>query len=91
MFEATIPDFTSPVTPFWQLPEGMYLVKKRSTYPLLEHYGVLVTGDLVRRLGISSREPIVIHQTYPKAKVEWAEATGVWNVVGDPVPPRRSR
>jgi len=81
MYEAAIPSSVTAVTPFWQIPEGMYLVKRPSSYPFVEHYGVLVTGSFVRQLGISSFKPIVIHQTYPSARVEWAEVTGVWNMV----------
>jgi hypothetical protein len=73
--------------PMRQLPAGMYLVKRPSTYPFIEHYGVLVTGDLVRKLGINSLEPIVIHQTYPRARVDWATATGNWNMIGQVLPP----
>jgi hypothetical protein len=82
MFEAKNFNPVTPVTPFWQFPEGMYLIKKPSSYPLIEHYGVLVTGNLVRQLGINSAVPIVIQQTYPRARVDWAEATGRWNMVG---------
>ena len=83
MYDTTTP---KPITHFRQLPGGMYLVKQPSRFPLIEHYGIVVTGNLVRQFGVSNIEPIVIHQTYPNARVEWAEATGVWDFVGE-VPP----
>lgn len=83
MYGATVPQTVAAVTPFWQVPEGIYLVKRPSTYPLLEHYAVLVTGGLVSRLGIRSSNPIIIQQTFPNATVEWAEVTGVWHIVGE--------
>jgi hypothetical protein len=87
MFEANNFNPVAPVTPFSQFPEGMYLLKRPSTYPLIEHYGVLVTGNLVRELGINSVAPVVIQQTLPRARVDWAEATGNWNMVGQVLPP----
>jgi len=86
MYQATYPNSVTAVTPFSQVPEGMYLVKRLSSYPLIEHYAVLVTGNLVRQLGIPSSEPVVIHQTLPSAIVEWAVVTGTWNIVQQ-VPP----
>jgi|ERR1700686_725399 len=82
MFEGTNFDPITPVTPFWQFPEGMYLLKRPSSYALIEHYGVLVTGNLVRELGINRVAPVVIQQTLPRARVDWAEETGKWNMVG---------
>ena len=83
MYEAIIATSVTAVTPFWEIPEGIYLVKRPSTYLLIEHYAVLVTGGLVTRLGIRSPNPIIIHQTYPSARVEWAEVTGVWNFLNE--------
>jgi hypothetical protein len=73
--------------PMQQLPAGMYLLKRASSYPLIEHYGVLVTGSFVRELGINSFEPVVIHQTYPSPRIDWAVATGNWQMVGQVLPP----
>jgi hypothetical protein len=87
MFEANNFNPVARVTPFSQFPEGMYLLKRPSTYPLIEHYGVLITGDLVRELGINSIAPVVIQQTLPRARVDLAEATGNWNMVGQVLPP----
>src|SRR6266513_2112052 len=73
--------------PMRDLPAGMFLLKRPSTYPLIDHYGVLVTGELVRDLGINSSSPVVIHQTLPSARVDWAESTGNWDMVGQVLPP----
>src|SRR5438445_9059459 len=64
----------------------MFLLKRPSTYPLIDHYGVLVTGHLVRQFGINSSSPIVIHQTYPIPRVDWAESTGTWDILGQVLP-----
>jgi len=74
--------------PMRNLPAGMYLLKRSSgKYPLIDHYGVLVTGNLVRDFGINSLSPIIIHQTYPTVRVDWAESTGKWDMMGQVLPP----
>jgi len=33
------------------MPDGLYLVKRPSQYPLIEHYGVLIVGELLWSFG----------------------------------------
>jgi hypothetical protein len=66
----------------------MFLLKRSSgKYPLIDHYGVLVTGDFVRDLGINTSAPVIIHQTYPTVRVDWADSSGNWDMMGEVLPP----
>ncbi|MGZ5437169.1 MAG: hypothetical protein ACXWID_07895 [Pyrinomonadaceae bacterium] len=77
------------VVPFWQMSPGVFLVRKPSTkIPLADHYGVLVTGDSLMEFGLPSYDPLIIHRT-PDMKAEFAETTGVWEVL-DQVPPEQT-
>jgi hypothetical protein len=78
--EATVNNFQN-VTPYWRMPEGMYLLKRSSSYPFVEHYGVLITAGLAGNIGHNSYEAIVIQQTWPQARIDAAEDTGSWGVV----------
>ena len=46
MFDAQVQRRQTAI-PTRQVPAGMYPVKRPSSYPLIEYYGVLVTGNLV--------------------------------------------
>ena len=43
--------------------DGIYQVKRKSTYPLIEHYGVVVIGKHLEELGFYDKRPRVIHKT----------------------------
>lgn len=45
------------------LSDGIYQVKRKSTYPLIEHYGVVVIGKHLESLGFYDKRPRVIHKT----------------------------
>lgn len=45
------------------LPEGIYQVKRKSVYPLIEYYGVAVIGKLLEQLGFSDGKSRVFHKT----------------------------
>ncbi len=46
-----------------RLSEGIFLVKRKSVYPLIEHYGVIVIGRHLESLGFYDKRPRVIHKT----------------------------
>lgn len=79
MYGNTVPSTFTTVTPFWGIAEGIYLLKRPSTYPLIEHYGVLITAGVAARLGYN--RPIVVQQTLPQARIDYAEDTGPWGIV----------
>ena len=92
MFEQGLQE---PVVPFRELPDGLYWVKRKSQYPLIEHHGILVVGEPLQAFGIHNLEPIVVHQSYPGMRVEWASSTGSWYPIGqipaDHIPSALSR
>ncbi len=45
------------------LSDGIYQVKRKSTYPLIEHYGVVIIGKHLEHLGFYDKRPRVIHKT----------------------------
>jgi hypothetical protein len=78
MFDQTV---QGEVVPFREVPDGIFLVKKRSIkIPIADHYGVLVAGRPLRDFGIPGGEPVIIHRT-PDIRAEWAETTGAWEKV----------
>ncbi len=73
------------VTPFREFPDGIFLVRKRSTkIPVADHYGVLVNGEPLVAFGVPPYNPVIIHRT-PDIRAEWADNTGIWEAV-DEVP-----
>lgn len=73
---------TRNIVPFRYLPDGIYLLKQHSSFLVIEHYGVLITGKFLREFGIYNSEPIVIHLTYPYLRWDWAMNTGSWSLLG---------
>ncbi len=45
------------------LPEGIYQIKRKSVYPIIEHHGVAVVGKQLEGLGFYDRVPRVFHRT----------------------------
>lgn len=45
------------------LSDGIYQVKRKSDYPFMEHYGVVVSGRFLKNFGFSSYRTKVIHKT----------------------------
>ncbi|MDQ2747175.1 MAG: hypothetical protein M3T96_07955 [Acidobacteriota bacterium] len=43
--------------------DGIYQVKRKSTYPLIEHYGIIVVGKHLEELEFYDKRPRVIHKT----------------------------
>jgi hypothetical protein len=69
--------------PFNELPGGVYLARKPAqTLPVLKHYSVVVAGEPARHFGGDFFSPVVIEQVYPNMTVNWADQTGVWELVG---------
>ncbi len=78
MFNQTI---EPEVVPFREVSDGIFLVKRQSTkIPLADHYAVLVAGNPLSSFGLPSNAPVILHRT-PDIRAEWAEATGVWEMV----------
>ena len=77
MFDQTL---QAQVIPFREF-DGVFLMKKQSTkLPGAEHYGVLISGEPLRFLGLHGCPPVVIHRT-SEMKTDWAETTGSWQVI----------
>jgi hypothetical protein len=45
------------------LSEGIYQVKRKSVYPLIEHYGVVIVGKQLEQLGFDDGKSLVFHKT----------------------------
>lgn len=43
--------------------DGIYHVKRKSTYPFIEHHGVVVIGKCLKELGFYDKKPRLIHKT----------------------------
>jgi hypothetical protein len=76
----------STTVPFSNLPDGLYLVKRPSQYPLIEHYGVLIVGQPLWSFGYFGGEPVMLHRTDIGVRADWAVNMGSWNNLGQ-VPP----
>jgi hypothetical protein len=76
----------STIVPFSNLPEGLYLVKRPSQYPLIEHYGVLIVGQPLRSFGIYRDEPVILHRTDLGVRADWVGQMGPVHILGQ-VPP----
>lgn len=68
--------------PFQDMPGGLYLIKRPSSYPMIEHYGVLIVGRALRSFGYDSKDPIILHLVDRGVKADWAVFTGAWDIVG---------
>lgn len=75
-----------PIT-FQHMPDGLYLVKRPSSYPLIEHYGVLLVGQALWSFGYDLDQPVILHRTDCGVRADWAAYAGPWNILGQ-VPPR---
>jgi len=62
--------------------DGVYLIKRKSDYLAIEHYGVLVVGKPLGLLGYSNKSPLVFHLTDLGFQVDWLEIFGNPEVLG---------
>ncbi len=71
----------TPTILFHEMADGVYLLNRpaESLAPF-KHYSALFAGDRARYLGYP--HSVVVEQTYPGMRVDKAENTGVWNLVG---------
>jgi len=67
------------VIPFWRF-DGIFLMKKPSTKLPGEHYGVLISGEALRFLGLYGYPSVVVERT-SEIRAVWAEETGIWQVL----------
>ena len=64
------------------LKNGMVLVKRPTVYSKLgEHYGVMVCGKTLRKLGFPENRSIIIHKTDKGIVLDWADISGEWYFV----------
>ena len=63
-------------------PNGLYLLKQKSTVKGVDHYGILDIGNRISHPHVNGRHPVVIHQTPPSIKIDWLQNTGVWEILG---------
>ncbi len=66
------------------LRNGMYLVRR----PIIdvkvgEHYGVMVCGKTLRKLGFPENRSIIIHKTDKGISPIWTDISGKWCLVND--------
>ena len=64
------------------LKNGMYLVKR----PIIdskvgEHYGVMICGKTLRKLGFPENRSIIIHKTDKGISPTWTDISGKWCLV----------
>lgn len=71
-----------PMIQLSQLQAGLYVVKQRSLAKRVDHYGILDVGNRLKFEWSYSARPVIVHQTPPTLRVDWAENTGHWQVVG---------
>lgn len=70
--------------PYQDLPDGIYLVKQKSSIKpnLIDHYGVIDVGNILKHPQGNPNMPIVIHQAIPSIRVDWLSNTGSWEIIG---------
>ncbi len=67
--------------PYQGVPDGLYLVKRRSEAKGVDHFGILDVGN---RLGYpQASQPVVLHQVPPAVRADWLQNTaGPWTILG---------
>jgi hypothetical protein len=63
--------------PRWVL-EDMYLVKQRTSYKIVDHYGVVVAGNALQWLGCSPDHPLVFDLNDKGVQWDWLDLSGKW-------------
>ena len=60
--------------PYQSFPDGLYLAKQKSNIKpdLIDHYGVIDIGNILRHPQGNPYMPIVIHQAIPAIRVDLA-------------------
>lgn len=64
-----------------QLTDGIYLVKRKSDFLVIDHYGVMIVGKPLRILGYSDESPLVFHLMDVGFQVDWLETFGKSDVL----------
>ena len=68
--------------PYEAFPDGLYLLAQNLDSKGLEHYGILDVGNRIGNPTIGGRRAVIIHQAPPALRVDWANLTGPWRVLG---------
>jgi hypothetical protein len=69
--------------PFKDLPDGLFLVRQRSTTKLVDHYGILDVGNRTQHPQVwPGSQPTVVHQYPAGLRIDWLQHTGAWDVLG---------
>lgn len=69
--------------PYEHLQDGFYLVRQQAATKGVDHYGILDVGNRLRHPHVGfGMQPVVIHQTPPRIRIDWLQATGQWTVLG---------
>lgn len=69
--------------PYRNTPDGLYLVKKKSSEKGVDHYGILDIGNRLNHSQANGINPILIHQTPPSITIDWFEEVGGnWEILG---------
>ncbi len=67
----------------FRLFDGIYLVKRKAIVtPLIDHYGIIVKGQALKKMGYSPNSPLVFHLTDQGILAEWLEYSGDWEPLG---------
>jgi hypothetical protein len=63
--------------------QGVYLAKQRSSYFVIEHYGVIVVGNsLLTQIGFPKNNALVFHLLDKGIQVDYLETSGNWEILG---------
>lgn len=65
-------------------PAGIYLVKTTSQLlpDVLYHFGVLIAGNNLKKIGYSDSHPLVFHLTDKGFQIDWVETFGKPEILG---------
>ena len=64
--------------PYGNLQDGLYLLRQPAQKPGLHHYGILDVGNRIDHPEVQGQQPVVIHQTPPRVRLDWLQDTGHW-------------
>lgn len=66
--------------PYGNLQDGLYLLRQPAQKPGIHHYGILDVGNRIGHPRVDGQQPVVIHQTPPKLRLDWLQDTPPWEV-----------
>jgi len=64
--------------PGGNLQDGLYLLRQPAQKAGIHHYGILDIGNRIGHPEVHGQQPVVIHQTPPRLRLDWLQDTGQW-------------